>query len=197
MRLREERFQALEKEIDNQNKEINLYKEAIVDDKAIQELLQKQVDDVLNKSSDIRNRISEAEKKLQNDACDFIKNNLNNRFNTLVARHYGQKNTVVSEAEDSEAEDSEESIDQVRAKLPNSNKLTKKQLNRIPEYDWHSNQICINQTFKTCTICYIDYQKEDKVKKLPCHHGYHTQCLDSWLEQDNSCPFCKTQIKFN
>lgn len=46
----------------------------------------------------------------------------------------------------------------------------------------------------TCTICIEDFKDGDDLKTLPCLHIYHSACIDSWLQRDNSCPICKTPI---
>lgn len=43
-----------------------------------------------------------------------------------------------------------------------------------------------------CAICW-DSMKS--ARKLPCSHLFHNSCLRSWLEQDTSCPICRTSLK--
>ena len=28
----------------------------------------------------------------------------------------------------------------------------------------------------------------------PCHHLFHSRCLEIWLEQKNECPYCRQKI---
>ena len=28
----------------------------------------------------------------------------------------------------------------------------------------------------------------------PCHHLFHSKCLEVWLEQKNECPYCRQRI---
>ena len=48
----------------------------------------------------------------------------------------------------------------------------------------------------TCIICLeaISYQNQQKVK-LDCKHIYHKKCIDNWLENNPSCPLCRTNIE--
>ncbi|XP_063981149.1 E3 ubiquitin-protein ligase AMFR-like [Diachasmimorpha longicaudata] len=39
-----------------------------------------------------------------------------------------------------------------------------------------------------CAIC---WEKMESARKLPCSHLFHNSCLQSWLEQDTSCPTCR------
>ncbi|XP_031341179.1 E3 ubiquitin-protein ligase AMFR-like isoform X2 [Photinus pyralis] len=42
-----------------------------------------------------------------------------------------------------------------------------------------------------CAIC---WEKMETARKLPCSHLFHTMCLQSWLEQDKSCPTCRLAL---
>lgn len=42
-----------------------------------------------------------------------------------------------------------------------------------------------------CAIC---WEKMENARKLPCGHFFHHSCLRSWLEQDTSCPTCRTML---
>lgn len=43
-----------------------------------------------------------------------------------------------------------------------------------------------------CAIC---WDGMETARKLPCGHLFHNSCLRSWLEQDTSCPTCRTSFK--
>ncbi|XP_076160709.1 E3 ubiquitin-protein ligase AMFR [Ptiloglossa arizonensis] len=42
-----------------------------------------------------------------------------------------------------------------------------------------------------CAIC---WGKMETARKLPCCHLFHNSCLQSWLEQDTSCPTCRLAL---
>lgn len=42
-----------------------------------------------------------------------------------------------------------------------------------------------------CAIC---WDKMESARILPCAHMFHNSCLRSWLEQDTSCPTCRTAL---
>jgi len=43
-----------------------------------------------------------------------------------------------------------------------------------------------------CAIC---WDKMETARRLPCGHYFHNSCLRSWLEQDISCPTCRTSLQ--
>uniref|UniRef100_A0A673BTP1 E3 ubiquitin-protein ligase AMFR n=1 Tax=Sphaeramia orbicularis TaxID=375764 RepID=A0A673BTP1_9TELE len=45
-----------------------------------------------------------------------------------------------------------------------------------------------------CAICWDTMLT---ARKLPCGHLFHNSCLRSWLEQDTSCPTCRTSLNIN
>eukprot|EP00286_Rhodomonas_abbreviata_P018742 CAMPEP_0181301132 /NCGR_PEP_ID=MMETSP1101-20121128/7259_1 /TAXON_ID=46948 /ORGANISM="Rhodomonas abbreviata, Strain Caron Lab Isolate" /LENGTH=336 /DNA_ID=CAMNT_0023406413 /DNA_START=442 /DNA_END=1448 /DNA_ORIENTATION=+ len=47
---------------------------------------------------------------------------------------------------------------------------------------------------RTCIICREEMQ-HDHAKKLPCDHVFHFDCLRSWLEENNTCPTCRTPVE--
>ena len=45
---------------------------------------------------------------------------------------------------------------------------------------------------KDCPICQEELKTE--VRRMPCGHMYHRECLTRWLELHNSCPVCRSSI---
>lgn len=50
----------------------------------------------------------------------------------------------------------------------------------------------IEKNVDDCAIC---WDEMDSARKLPCGHLFHNSCLFSWLEQDISCPICRSSLK--
>jgi len=42
-----------------------------------------------------------------------------------------------------------------------------------------------------CSVCFENFNLDEQVKKLPCNHMYHPQCIDQWLVHHNTCPICR------
>ncbi|KAF3341453.1 RING-H2 finger protein ATL39-like protein [Carex littledalei] len=46
-----------------------------------------------------------------------------------------------------------------------------------------------------CTICLNEVDEGDAVRVLPvCLHLFHKDCIDLWLEKNNTCPVCRTGV---
>jgi hypothetical protein len=46
----------------------------------------------------------------------------------------------------------------------------------------------------SCSVCMEDFNNGDEISTLPCLHRYHSDCINRWLRQSNSCPICKTPV---
>jgi hypothetical protein len=45
-----------------------------------------------------------------------------------------------------------------------------------------------------CSICLSEYEEGETVTKLPCHHLYHDDCIQSWTEAHVNCPLCNLDL---
>lgn len=45
-----------------------------------------------------------------------------------------------------------------------------------------------------CTICLSDIDEISRVTTTLCGHTFHTDCIDQWLVDNNTCPFCRTEL---
>jgi len=48
---------------------------------------------------------------------------------------------------------------------------------------------------KQCSICLDEFCDHDRVRRLPCLHYFHEDCVDRWLRSNASCPVCKHHIR--
>ncbi|KAH7316812.1 hypothetical protein B0I35DRAFT_263986 [Stachybotrys elegans] len=45
----------------------------------------------------------------------------------------------------------------------------------------------------TCVICIEEYDDAATIRKLPCHHFFHSECLEKWYSRRHpNCPLCKS-----
>ncbi|KAI8789949.1 E3 ubiquitin-protein ligase RNF126, partial [Biomphalaria glabrata] len=55
------------------------------------------------------------------------------------------------------------------------------------------NQTHIENTLQ-CSICMDDFELDLEVRKLPCDHLYHPECIIKWLEMHGTCPVCRKDL---
>lgn len=46
-----------------------------------------------------------------------------------------------------------------------------------------------------CSVCLIDFEKDDEVIHLTCHHTFHQDCIMEWALHKPDCPNCREKIK--
>jgi E3 ubiquitin-protein ligase synoviolin len=46
----------------------------------------------------------------------------------------------------------------------------------------------------TCIICREEMQVQQSIKRLPCQHIFHKNCLRSWFQRQQTCMFIKNSF---
>jgi E3 ubiquitin-protein ligase RNF115/126 len=45
-----------------------------------------------------------------------------------------------------------------------------------------------------CSVCLEGFRLDEPVRKLPCEHVYHENCIIPWLELHGTCPICRKRL---
>ncbi|KAK7350612.1 hypothetical protein VNO77_09427 [Canavalia gladiata] len=45
-----------------------------------------------------------------------------------------------------------------------------------------------------CLICLEEFHVGDQVRRLPCAHNFHVECIDEWLRLNVKCPRCRSSV---
>ncbi|KAM0011304.1 putative transcription factor C2H2 family [Helianthus debilis subsp. tardiflorus] len=46
-----------------------------------------------------------------------------------------------------------------------------------------------------CAICKDNLVVGDSMQEMPCKHTFHPPCLKPWLDEHNSCPICRHELR--
>ena len=46
----------------------------------------------------------------------------------------------------------------------------------------------------SCPICFDDYTDNCFVSETECKHNFHEECLEKWMERNNTCPICRKDL---
>ncbi|KAL7124683.1 hypothetical protein ABFS83_14G064800 [Erythranthe nasuta] len=97
----------------------------------------------------------------------------------------------------------EAAVDEVAAvaaadRLSSSGNLMKKEAElvvvEIPAVVYKAGILCIPAA-TDCTICLGEFVEGEDVRILPrCNHGFHVECIDTWLALHCSCPVCRQTL---
>lgn len=47
---------------------------------------------------------------------------------------------------------------------------------------------------KSCVICKLDFELDEKITVLECKHIFHTECISEWVKYKSECPICRAKI---
>uniref|UniRef100_A0A336LJR9 CSON007381 protein n=1 Tax=Culicoides sonorensis TaxID=179676 RepID=A0A336LJR9_CULSO len=55
----------------------------------------------------------------------------------------------------------------------------------------------VNESFESekCSICLSPFEVDSYVRRLPCMHFYHRECIEQWLQLNSTCPICRIDIQ--
>ncbi len=47
-----------------------------------------------------------------------------------------------------------------------------------------------------CPVCLLTFVDDEDVRRLPCFHLFHMECVDKWLKEHKKvCPNCRMPIQ--
>lgn len=70
--------------------------------------------------------------------------------------------------------------------------LPKDKIAEIPTVE--ISEIEVDQKLK-CSVCWEDFKLQESVRKLPCLHVYHENCIVPWLDLHGTCPICRKSLQ--
>lgn len=51
---------------------------------------------------------------------------------------------------------------------------------------------------RTCSICFVDFDwNNENLVVLKCGHIFHKDCIDIWINQQQTCPTCRVILSFS
>lgn len=113
----------------------------------------------------------------------------NLRRNHNFIEHRGHNYHEVFERLMQHIDTTEVDFNNVRGPFPAS----KASINAIPTIQITESFLAADPN-SSCAVCKEEFVLGSEVKKLPCNHIYHGDCIIPWLTQHNSCPVCRFQL---
>ena len=64
---------------------------------------------------------------------------------------------------------------------------------KVGELPWH--EVKEGGAGGECAVCLEAFRAGDRRRVLPgCEHGFHAECIDSWLRKSRRCPICRAEV---
>ena len=54
-------------------------------------------------------------------------------------------------------------------------------------------QVVFKEELQFCSICLDNI--DNNLKQTQCNHYFHKECLNKWLNNNNTCPNCREELK--
>ena len=52
-----------------------------------------------------------------------------------------------------------------------------------------------NSEPQECTICFENFERNERYRELPCKHLFHKRCVDKWFDKSVFCPMCRQDMR--
>jgi hypothetical protein len=76
--------------------------------------------------------------------------------------------------------------------------VAQQKIDILPIVEFDPKKLCmkndVNDCDVKCLVCQEDYCKGEHMRKLPCGHCFHKECVDQWLLSKDFCPYCRTTL---
>ncbi|XP_017058579.1 E3 ubiquitin-protein ligase Iruka [Drosophila ficusphila] len=69
--------------------------------------------------------------------------------------------------------------------------LSAQRINEIPNVQISAEEV---ERKIQCSICWDDFKIDETVRKLPCSHLFHENCIVPWLNLHSTCPICRKSL---
>ncbi|KAH8312388.1 hypothetical protein KR044_010485 [Drosophila immigrans] len=69
--------------------------------------------------------------------------------------------------------------------------LSSQRINEIPNVKISAEEV---ERKMQCSVCWDDFKLDETVRKLPCSHLYHENCIVPWLNLHSTCPICRKSL---
>ncbi|KAL7728348.1 hypothetical protein ACLKA6_007443 [Drosophila palustris] len=69
--------------------------------------------------------------------------------------------------------------------------LSSQRINEIPNVKISAEEV---ERKIQCSVCWDDFKLDETVRKLPCSHLYHENCIVPWLNLHSTCPICRKSL---
>jgi len=69
--------------------------------------------------------------------------------------------------------------------------LSSQRINEIPNVKITAEEV---ERKMQCSVCWDDFKLDETVRKLPCSHLYHENCIVPWLNLHSTCPICRKSL---
>jgi hypothetical protein len=82
--------------------------------------------------------------------------------------------------------------------------VAQKHIAKLPVFSFQTGTLAHSDEHKEendsdvkCLVCQCDYEQDEDLRRLPCGHCFHSDCVGQWLAEKDFCPYCRQTIVSN
>lgn len=72
--------------------------------------------------------------------------------------------------------------------------IARKMIDKLESFEYSKNHPRAADAEAKCLVCQCDYEEGEQLRRLPCNHCFHQECVDEWLLEKDICPYCRESI---
>jgi Ring finger domain len=75
--------------------------------------------------------------------------------------------------------------------------ISQNHVSMLPTYSFTvegTNGLDANDSRCKCLVCQCEYEEGETLRRLPCEHCFHMECIDQWLHDKDCCAYCRQPI---
>ena len=73
--------------------------------------------------------------------------------------------------------------------------ISQREIAKLPTMNFNGKHVGNDDdSLQRCLVCQCCYEEGDCIRKLPCNHYFHKECVDQWLHSKDFCPYCRQSI---
>ena len=76
-------------------------------------------------------------------------------------------------------------------------RVAREKINQLPTFTFVPQSVKDkdeNDCEVKCLVCQFAYEEKECLRRLPCGHCFHSECVDQWLMSKDCCPYCRKPI---
>ena len=73
--------------------------------------------------------------------------------------------------------------------------VAQKHIDELPTETFTQVQPNADDSEVKCLVCQHEYACGETLRRLPCGHVFHCECVDPWLLKNDNCPYCRTCLR--
>jgi len=87
-----------------------------------------------------------------------------------------------------------DALTEVRERKPRARGASQMLIDSLEQFEFDPEEEDDDGWEEGCAVCLCDFETGCTLRRLPCGHRFHGQCIDKWLRMNKRCPLCNHAV---